>query len=146
MFNEAPKGVKNIGVQVYAKVIIKLSDWVSGQWSYYYKYLILIGWALSLQFDVFQTFAETNQKLGRIAHRPRLLHRKDIRRPQTGPANRDDERLSQLLDHIPGEFICCKITQDIWDCQHVFAHDLVTQHLNKNRAAFMFFQFCELGK
>lgn len=55
-----------------------------------------------ISLAVFQTVAQANKKFRRIPHSPRLLHRTDLRRPKTGAANWDDERLSQLSDHVSG--------------------------------------------
>lgn len=52
-----------------------------------------------------QASFEADKKFRGIAHRIGLFDRKNIRRFETGPTNRNDERLSQLLDHVVGEII-----------------------------------------
>lgn len=51
-----------------------------------------------------QATVEADKKFGRIARRTRLFHRKNIWCVETSPTNRNDERLSQLSDHVAGEF------------------------------------------
>jgi len=52
-----------------------------------------------------QAIVEADKKFGRIARRTRLFNRKNLRRVETSPTNRNDERLSQLSDHVAGEFL-----------------------------------------
>lgn len=58
---------------------------------------------LRVRLFLFQTVAEADKELGRVAHCAGLLHREDLRRVEAGAANRDDERLSQLPHHLSGE-------------------------------------------
>lgn len=58
---------------------------------------------------VFQASAETNKELRRIPHRAGLLHAKDLRRPEAGATDRDDERLSQLSYHVFGEYFTASL-------------------------------------
>lgn len=56
-----------------------------------------------LRSILFQAAAEADQELRGVAHRAGLLHREDLRRPEAGAADRNDERLSQLPHHLSGE-------------------------------------------
>jgi len=52
-----------------------------------------------------QAFVEADQKFCGISHRAGLFDGKNIRRFETGPTNWNDERLSQLSDHVAGGHI-----------------------------------------
>lgn len=51
-----------------------------------------------------QAIVEANQKFCGISHRIGLFDGKDLRRLEAGSTDRDDERLSQLSDHVAGEY------------------------------------------
>lgn len=51
-----------------------------------------------------QAVAEADQELRGVAHRVGLFHREDLRRIEAGPADRHDERLSQLSHHLSGRY------------------------------------------